>query len=241
MDLNRRPVYLQLRDVFVGFVTSGEWKPNMLLPNEVQLAGRFSVSVGTIRKVMDELSDLGLINRVQGRGTFVSEALRQDGHSAFDPLRNLDGSRIKWDSPHISIEEGQASAQEALRFGLATREFGVVRLSWLRFKNGWPIAFQCSTVPTNIVLDIPRLRHVSGLAELYSRAGVLAQSSEDTLVQATPSDEVSEKLKLPTGAQAQLLSRRFLDDKANIIGICMSWLVLRNEIYVSNYRLRPNF
>lgn len=51
---------------------TGEWKPGELIPSEVELAYRYKVSQGTVRKAIDELSAENLVVRRQGKGTFVA-------------------------------------------------------------------------------------------------------------------------------------------------------------------------
>lgn len=51
---------------------SGEWKPGEAIPSEMDLAARFKVSQGTVRKAIDELASENLVMRRQGKGTFVA-------------------------------------------------------------------------------------------------------------------------------------------------------------------------
>ncbi len=50
----------------------GEWKPGEMIPSETDLATRFKVSQGTVRKAIDELANENLLMRRQGKGTFVA-------------------------------------------------------------------------------------------------------------------------------------------------------------------------
>ncbi len=50
----------------------GDWKPGEAIPSETELALRFQVSQGTVRKAVDELASENLLIRRQGKGTFVS-------------------------------------------------------------------------------------------------------------------------------------------------------------------------
>lgn len=67
-----RPLYSQVRDILLGRVRSGEWAAGETLPNEFELARQCGVSIGTIRRAIEGLEDLGVVVRKQGRGTFVS-------------------------------------------------------------------------------------------------------------------------------------------------------------------------
>jgi GntR family transcriptional regulator len=66
------PLYQQIKILIMQGLQSGEWKPGELIPSEVDLAVRFKVSQGTVRKAIDELSAENLLVRRQGKGTFVA-------------------------------------------------------------------------------------------------------------------------------------------------------------------------
>jgi GntR family transcriptional regulator len=66
------PLYQQIKALITQSLQLGEWKPGEMIPSEVDLAGRFKVSQGTVRKAIDELSAENLVVRRQGKGTFVS-------------------------------------------------------------------------------------------------------------------------------------------------------------------------
>jgi len=66
------PLYQQIKDLLVRGLERGEWKPGELIPSELELAARFQVSQGTVRKAVDELAAAHLVVRRQGKGTFVA-------------------------------------------------------------------------------------------------------------------------------------------------------------------------
>lgn len=66
------PLYQQIKALITQSLQSGEWKPGELIPSEVELANRFKVSQGTVRKAIDELAAENLVLRRQGKGTFVA-------------------------------------------------------------------------------------------------------------------------------------------------------------------------
>lgn len=66
------PLYQQIKMLIMQGLQSGEWKPGELIPSEMDLAVRFKVSQGTVRKAIDELSAENLLVRRQGKGTFVA-------------------------------------------------------------------------------------------------------------------------------------------------------------------------
>jgi GntR family transcriptional regulator len=66
------PLYQQIKSLIVQSLQTGEWKPGELIPSEMELAVRYKVSQGTVRKAIDELSSENLVIRRQGKGTFVA-------------------------------------------------------------------------------------------------------------------------------------------------------------------------
>lgn len=66
------PLYQQIKSLILQSLQAGEWKPAEAIPSEMELAARFRVSQGTVRKAIDELAAENLVVRRQGRGTFVA-------------------------------------------------------------------------------------------------------------------------------------------------------------------------
>lgn len=79
------PLYQQIKTLIMQGLQSGEWRPGELIPSEMDLAVRFKVSQGTVRKAIDELSSENLLVRRQGKGTFV--ASHHEPHVEFRFLR----------------------------------------------------------------------------------------------------------------------------------------------------------
>jgi GntR family transcriptional regulator len=65
------PLYQQIKGLILKSLQDGEWKPGEAIPSEMDLAVRYRVSQGTVRKAIDELAADNLLVRRQGKGTFV--------------------------------------------------------------------------------------------------------------------------------------------------------------------------
>jgi GntR family transcriptional regulator len=70
------PLWLQLANLLRAKIRSGELQPGRIMPSETTLMQEHDLARGTVRKAIDVLADEGLVNRVQGRGTFVVPAER---------------------------------------------------------------------------------------------------------------------------------------------------------------------
>lgn len=71
------PLYQQIKGLILQGLQQGEWKPGEVIPSEIELAGRYRVSQGTVRKAIDELASEHLLVRRQGKGTFVATHAEQ--------------------------------------------------------------------------------------------------------------------------------------------------------------------
>lgn len=92
------PLYQQIKGLITQSLVSGEWKPGEIIPSELELAARYKVSQGTVRKAIDELAAENLLVRRQGKGTFV--ATHNEDRAQFRFLRLLADDGIE--HPHVS-------------------------------------------------------------------------------------------------------------------------------------------
>ena len=81
------PLYQQIKTLILHSLQASEWKPGDAIPSEFELAARYRVSQGTVRKAIDELATDNLLVRRQGKGTFV--ATHAEVHTQYRFLRLL--------------------------------------------------------------------------------------------------------------------------------------------------------
>jgi GntR family transcriptional regulator len=68
-------LYLHVASLMRKRVETGEWEPGTRLPALTELAAEFGVANVTVRQAVAILEDEGLVQRQQGRGTFVNESI----------------------------------------------------------------------------------------------------------------------------------------------------------------------
>ncbi|MEI8132148.1 MAG: GntR family transcriptional regulator [Leptolinea sp.] len=78
---SKLPLHYQLYDLLHGMIMRGDWKVGEMIPTESGLILEYKVSRSTIRQVLDRLSNEGLIQRKQGKGTFVNASPLEQGTS----------------------------------------------------------------------------------------------------------------------------------------------------------------
>lgn len=115
------PLYQQIKVLILQSLQGGEWKPGEVIPSEMDLAARFRVSQGTVRKAIDELAADNLLVRRQGKGTFVATHAAQ--HVQYRFLRLLpDSGDTRTEGPAerriIECKRQRAPAEIARALGL---------------------------------------------------------------------------------------------------------------------------
>ena len=85
------PLYQRVHDAVMARIVSGDLAPGVMLPSEFDLAAQYSVSQGTARKALSKLEQSGLVERHQGKGTFVATTTPETSLFHFFRLRHQDG------------------------------------------------------------------------------------------------------------------------------------------------------
>lgn len=117
------PLYQQIKGLILQSLQSGEWRPGESIPSEMDLAVRYRVSQGTVRKAVDELAAENLLVRRQGKGTFV--ATHSEQHVQYRFLKLMpDSGDLQSEGPAqrdiIDCKRLRASAEIARALALRT-------------------------------------------------------------------------------------------------------------------------
>lgn len=115
------PLYQQIKGLILNSLRLGEWKPGDAIPSEMELAARFRVSQGTVRKAIDELAAENLLVRRQGKGTFVATHAEQQVQFRFlklVPDSGTPGSEGPAQRDIIECRRTRASAEVARALAL---------------------------------------------------------------------------------------------------------------------------
>ena len=72
-SVSGEPIYEQIKNQIRSAVMSGELEAGEALPSLRKLAKELRVSVLTVTKAYNELADEGVVQNLQGKGTFVMD------------------------------------------------------------------------------------------------------------------------------------------------------------------------
>ena len=129
------PLYRQIKDLLVQALDRGDWKPGEAIPSETELALRFQVSQGTVRKAVDELAAENLLIRRQGKGTFVSTHHEARVRFRFLRLAPNQGEAQPAESQILDCKRVRASAEIARALELKTGDAVVAIRRLLSFAS----------------------------------------------------------------------------------------------------------
>lgn len=194
--LASRPLYLQARDLMLRRIVDGTWKPGTYLPSEPQLATDLGVSIGTIRKAMEDLVGQGLLERQHGRGTQVVP--HSSARSRFRFLRFVhpDGRPFSPVAHVLAAGITRADPQDRARLGLAETAHVLVLLR-TRSEDGVPLVYERIALPAAPFAGLNAEPGTEMLEEIY----VLYQARCGQTV-ARARDEIATDRADPAVAQA---------------------------------------
>lgn len=129
------PLYRQIKGLILQGLDRGEWKPGEAIPSEFELAARFQVSQGTVRKAIDELAADNLLIRRQGKGTFVATHNEAKVRFRFLRLAPDDGKQAVPRSQILDCRRVKAPAEVAATLELRTGDLVVNMRRLLTFDD----------------------------------------------------------------------------------------------------------
>lgn len=198
-----RPLYEQIKILLTQSLIAGEWRPGESIPSEIELAGRFRVSQGTVRKAIDELAADNILVRRQGKGTFVATHAEPQVRHRFLRVIADGGEREPVESRLIECRRGKAPVLVGKALGLKAGSATVCVKRLLIF-SGRPIIFDEIVLPEPMFkgLNAEKITaYKSSYYNLYeSQYGVRMIRAEERLKAVFADPETTELLQVKAGA-----------------------------------------
>ncbi len=190
------PLYRQIKSLILQSLEGGEWRPGEVIPSETELAGRFGVSQGTVRKAVDELAAENLLLRRQGKGTYVASHNDPRAFFRFLRLEALKGDIGPSISAPLECWRAKAGLEAARVLGIKLAEPIVIVRRLLQF-SGKPVVVDEIYLPGDVFggLTLEMLKNWPGsLYSLFeSEFGVRMVRAEERL-RAVAADRASAEL-----------------------------------------------
>ncbi|MGP1679909.1 MAG: GntR family transcriptional regulator [Burkholderiales bacterium] len=236
-NLAFNPLYKEVKIRITRSLAAGEWKPGEAIPSESRLARQFNVSIGTIRKAIDELVAENILLRQQGRGTFVATHTEDRTLFYFFHIVGKDGSRERPVSEMLSFRKGRGEAEDSSSLKLAhgARVFHIQNLLKLA---GKPVVFDEISLPAALFSDLDEdifSKRDGTIYGLYqSRYGINVIRISERLSAATAPAAVAAVLGMRVTTPALVIRRVAYSYNDTPVEYRVSWVNSGNHEYLSD-------
>ena len=203
-------LYREVKRRLIVDIESGAVLPGGALPNESALARRFEVSIGTVRRAVDELVADHILVRQQGRGTFVR---RLDKARFMFQFFKIEGRDVAREFPQVRLHafsKARATPEEAHALGLRGAA-SVFRIDNVLSLKGRAVIHDRIAIDADLFIGLTKQtfgQRTGTIYELYQTGFGVTVVDADEKVRAELVDDVSAKiLGLPQGAPVLRIKR----------------------------------
>jgi GntR family transcriptional regulator len=228
------PLYREVKHKLMESLRDGEWKAGDMIPAEKRLCERFGVSVGTLRKAVDELTAENILIRHQGRGTFVASHSQDRYMFGFFHICSKDGRKEYPQVEFIRLAREKADGDSARRLNVA-KGAKVVRIINRLSLRGRPVIIDDITLPERFFAGMTeeqvRERRTT-LYQLYQDSfGVAVLRTEERLEACGAKPEGAELLGLEEGTPLLHIVRRAMTFRDEVVELRHSYVVTDDYEY----------
>jgi GntR family transcriptional regulator len=164
------PLYRQVKRNLLQALEAGEHRAGQCLPSEKVLAAQIGVSIGTLRKAVDELVHEHVLIRRQGKGTYVAQHSNERFMFQFFHVQPRDATELDArDYPQVEtlrFERARAQEHEALSLRLRTGEPIIRIVNRLRLR-GRPILLDHLCISNALFKGMTEKRFVERPSTIY--------------------------------------------------------------------------
>ncbi len=208
-----KPRYQQLKDLIIGRISSGELKPRDRVPSENELVESERVSRMTANRALRELDDEGYVERVAGRGTFVSDYRSQshllEVHNIADEI--VQRGRTHWCRViRKSLQHARGEVAKALHVPQGTDVF---HLLLVHFENDIPIQLEDRHVLASFAPDCLEQDFENMTPSAYLTAIAPLQEAEQVVRASVPNAAVKKHLNIDDEASLVVIRRTWSDGR----------------------------
>jgi GntR family transcriptional regulator len=204
------PLYRQIASLITRSLQAGEWKPGEAIPSETELALRYKVSQGTVRKAIEDLSASNLLVRRQGKGTYVATHAEEQTRFRFlrlapdgAPGAPKPGEREPLSRRFLGCSRQRAPADVARAIGLRSGE-PVLQVRRLLYFRGRPVVLDDIWLPAALFKGLTSTRLSAYEGPMYglfeAEFGVRMVRAEEQIRAVAADADAAGLLELAPGA-----------------------------------------
>ncbi|MEG6508867.1 GntR family transcriptional regulator [Methyloligella sp. 2.7D] len=216
-DRSRVPLYLQVASVMRQRIQKGYWKEGQKISTLEELEAEFSVARVTIRQAVEILRDEGLLESLQGRGTFVSN--RPKNSRSFDLITDFDSVLDSLQSnvvKRVEVKEHRPAPLLAPDEGTPAEDYTLLRS--VQYNEGAPFSVVNLFLDTQIFeRDPEQFKRVAALPVIMDMDDIVIAHAYQTLTIGVSDPETADLLKIGLGEPTVDCHLVLIDDKGTAI------------------------
>jgi len=232
----RLPRYQLLRDHLLAQIANNRWRPGEAIATEAALASEFEMSVGTVRKAVDALVAEGVLERQQGRGTFIRRPQFHSSLFRFFRFETASGERVMPESRILCVEPVPAPSAAAQALGLPLGA-DAIRILRIRLLGAQPVLAEEIWLPRHLfqaLLEVELNQKGPLLYPIYEElCGQVVASAEEVLTAEAADEAHSRLLQLPVDSPVVVIERLARD----YAGKPLEWRRSRGHAQHFRYRV----
>lgn len=236
-NLTANPLYKEVKFRITRDLAAGVWKPGQSIPSEARLAREFNVSIGTIRKAIDELVAERILLRQQGRGTFVATHSEDRTLFFFFHVVGKDGSRELPVSEMLSFRTTKTRSEDTLRLGIAPNS-RTLRIQNVLKLGGKPVVFDDIVVPAILFPELDEKTFAQRDGTIYglyqARYGINVIRISERLSAALATQPVAGRLRIDLRAPVLMIKRVAYTYNDTPVEYRVSWVNTDAHEYLSD-------
>lgn len=227
-----QPLYKQVYDLLTARLVEGYWKPSQLLPSEMMLAEELGVSQGTVRKALNQMVAEKMLQRQQGKGTFVAEHTQESDLFRFFRLREPHGEIAIPETVVLGSSRRTATDDEAKKLNLDANAL-VVELTRVRSIHNKPAIIEKVIQPLSVFPDIDKNTDLpNALYILYQeKYGITIMSVNDEIRAVEIPDAYAQHLDLAKGSPVLMIERSSVNIDGRVVELSTAYCSSDNFIY----------
>ena len=206
--MNGKPRYQQLKDLIIDRIATGELRPNDRVPSEHELVEAMNVSRMTANRALRELNDEGYVERIAGRGTFVSDFRSQSHLVAVQNIADEIAARGHVHTCTVLRQSRQRARGEVAKALHVEQGTGVFHVLLVHLENGTPVQVEDRHVLASFAPDCLAQDFATTTPSAYLTSVAPLQEAEQVVRASMPNPAIRQSLDMEEGEPTLVVVRR---------------------------------
>lgn len=223
------PLYVQISEMLIRDIAAGRLTDGERLPPERDMADGLGIAVGTLRKALADLTEKGLLERVQGSGNYIRARSHVDSVYSFFRVELLGGGGLP--TADVLDVTRVSKPDDLPDFGQSSDAHRVRRLRRL---NGTPAVLEEIWLDASFADSVTAMDLRESLYLFYRQSlGLWITRAEDQLGVAPVPDWTPPDFGMPAQSPCLMATRTSWGQDGAVAEMSRSWIDTNTARYVA--------